>query len=104
MADPLIVDLPHSLGRAEARRRIAGGIGKVESYLPAGAKATHAWEGDRLDMHVAAMGQQVTARIDVEESVVRVEMVLPPALSFFRRAIEAGLRRKGSEMLEYRSK
>jgi hypothetical protein len=104
MAAPLIVDLPHQLGQAEARRRIAGGVGKIESYLPEGARATHAWTGDRLDLNVSAMGQEVTARIDVRDTVVHVEMMLPPALAFFRRAIEAGLRRKGADLLEDRTK
>jgi len=35
---------------------------------------------------------------------VHVEMMLPLALGFFRRAIEAGLRRKGADLLEDRSK
>lgn len=104
MAAPLIVDLPHKLGRAEARRRIAGGIGKLESYLPEGAKATHRWTADRLDLDVAAMGQEVKAGIEVEETLVRVTLVLPAALGFFRRAIEAAVRRKGADMLEDRTK
>jgi hypothetical protein len=50
------------------------------------------------------MGQEVSARIDVQERVVRVEMVLPPMLAFFGRQIEGLLRRQGAELLEDKSK
>lgn len=103
MAQPLIVDLPHRLGREEARRRIAGGTGRLTDHLPPGADVSSEWSGDVLDLRVSAMGQEVSARIDVQEAIVRVEMVLPAALSFFKRAIEAAVRRKGADMLEDRS-
>ncbi len=104
MAQPLVVDLPHRLGAEEARRRIAGGIGQLRDHIPGGAEVRSQWQEDRLDLEVAAMGQQVDARIDVQESVVRVEFVLPGALGLFARPIAAMLRRKGTELLEDRSK
>jgi hypothetical protein len=103
MTQPLVVDLPHKLGAEEARRRIAGGIGKLSDHLPGGAEVESGWEGNRLNLRVTAMAQAVSAHIDVMESVVRVELLLPGALSFFARPIEAMLRRKGTEMLEDRS-
>ena len=103
MAQPLVVDLPHRLGAEEARRRIAGGIGKLADHLPAGAKVDSDWTGNRLNLRVSAMAQDVTAHIDVLETTVRVELLLPGALSFFGKPIEALLRRKGTEMLEDRS-
>jgi hypothetical protein len=103
MAGPLIVDLPHGLGAEEAQRRIALGMGRLTDHLPPGAKVESGWEGNRLDLRVTAMGQDVGAHVDVKETVVRVELLLPAALSFFARPIEALLRRKGTEMLEDRS-
>ena len=103
MAQPLVVDLPHRLGAEEARRRIAGGLGRLTDHLPAGADVSSAWSGDTLDLRVAALAQEVSARIEVQDAIVRVEMMLPPALSFFTRAIEAAVRRKGADMLEDRS-
>jgi putative polyhydroxyalkanoate system protein len=103
MGQPLVVDLPHRLGAQEARRRIEAGIGRITDHLPAGAQASSAWNGDRLDLRVSAMAQEVVAAIDVGENVVRVEMTLPAALSFFTRAIEAAVKRKGADMLEDKS-
>lgn len=103
MTHPLVVDLPHRLGQAEAKRRIDRGIGRIADHVPGGAEAEHDWAGDRLNLRVTAMGQTVSAHIDVLEAVVRVELLLPPALSFFARPVEAMLRRKGTELLEDKS-
>ncbi len=102
---PIHVDLPHKLGKAEARRRIADNIHKLTSFFPGGGSVTHQWQGDRLDLDIAAMGQAVTARIDVEEAVLRVHVALPGLLGMMAKPIEAALRSKGSELLlEDRSK
>ena len=100
MVQPLIVDLPHRLGAEEARRRIDRGIGRIADLVPGGARAEHAWTGNRLDHAVEAMAQRVSAAIEVAEASVRVELTLPPALAFLAPAIEAALRRKGAAMLE----
>lgn len=104
MSSPIVVDLPHSLGAAEARRRIENGIGGLAGFIPGGADVRSSWTDDRLDLFVRAMGQEVTAKIQVFDAIVRVEVVLPPALGFFGRAIEKVLRRKGADLLEDKSK
>ena len=103
MGSPISVDLPHKLGAAEAKRRIQNGIGGLAGHLPGAASVDHDWAGDRMNLKVAAMGQEVSAVIDVEEKVVRVQVVLPPFLSFFGNKIEGLLRRHGTELLEDRS-
>jgi hypothetical protein len=104
MSGPISVDLPHNLGAEEARRRIAANIGGLTSHLPPGAAVVPRWEGNRLKLDIAALGQELSAGIDVQERLVRVSVLLPPALAFFSKAIEAGLRRSGSALLEDKSK
>ncbi|MEA3045281.1 MAG: hypothetical protein QOH47_3119 [Sphingomonadales bacterium] len=101
---PLTVDLPHRLGTEEAKRRIGANIGSLSGHLPAGAQVRSAWHDDRLDLDIGALGQQLEAAIDVQESLVRVSVLLPPALAFFGKAIEAGLRRSAPQLLEDRTK
>ena len=103
MTTPVQVDLPHRLGTAEAKRRIEGGIGRIKDFIPGGAEVRSAWTGDRLGLQISAMGQEVNAQLDVQETIVRVEMLLPPALAFFGKAIEAGLKRTGKDLLEDKS-
>ena len=103
MSKPIVVDLPHSLGAAEAKRRIAGGIGQLGEHLPGGADVRSGWTGDRLDLGVKAMGQEVAAKIDVQEKIVRLEVQLPAFLSFFGNKVESLIRRHGTELLEDKS-
>lgn len=104
MSAPISVDLPHRLGAEEAKRRIGANIGSLADHLPGAAQVRSSWQGDRLDLGIGAMGQQVEAALDVQESLVRVTVMLPPALAFFGKAIEAGLRRSGPQLLEDRTK
>ena len=105
MNSPVTVDLPHNLGKEEARRRIQGGIGGLKDHIPGGAADVRSdWVGDRMNLDVRAMGQAVTAGIDVQENVVRVEVVLPPMLGFFGKQIEKMLKKQGTAMLEDKSK
>jgi len=103
MTTPLTVDLPHKLGAEEARRRIERNVGRLGSAIPGGAKVGSSWTGNRLDLDVGAMGQQVAAQIDVQESVVRLTVNLPPALAFFGGMIEPLIRSQGAAMLEDKS-
>lgn len=103
MTKPMIVDLPHKLGAAEAKRRIGGGIGQLRDHIPGGAEVRSAWEGDRMNLSVQAMGQEVAAKIDVGETIVRLEVQLPAFLSFFGSKVEGLIRRHGTELLEDKS-
>jgi hypothetical protein len=103
MSEPISVDLPHRLGITEAKRRISANTGRIAGQLPAGAEVSSAWEGDRLNLHVAALGQRAEASVEVRETLARITVLLPPALAFFGKAIEAGLRKTGSALLEDRS-
>lgn len=104
MSNPIKVDLPHDLGTEEAKRRMQGGIGKLKDHIPGGAADVRSsWEGDRMNLLVQAMGQEVDARIDVYDRIVSVEVVLPPMLGFFGKQIEGLLKSKGGQMLEDKS-
>ena len=104
MQAPIQVDLPHKLGRDEARRRIANNIHKLKEHIPGGAQVESSWAGDELDLSVQAMGQAINAKIGVEETVVRVRVLLPGMLAMFAAPIEAMLRNKGNVLLEDHSK
>ncbi len=100
MSKPIRIDLPHRLGAAEAKRRMQEGIGKLSDHVPGGADVRSRWDGDRMFLDVAAMGQQVTGHIDVEENKVRLELTLPAFLQLFASKIEGALKKRGTTMLE----
>lgn len=101
MQQPIEVDLPHKLGRDEARRRIATNIHKLREHIPGGASHVDSkWSGDELGLTVHALGQAVETKIAVEETRVRVRVMLPGMLAMFARPIEAMLQKKGDVLLE----
>jgi putative polyhydroxyalkanoate system protein len=101
MQKPIQVDLPHKLGRDEARRRIANNIHQLKDHIPGGASHVDAnWIGDELNLAIHALGQAVNAQIGVEETKVRVRVMLPGMLSMFAGPIEAMLQKKGNILLE----
>lgn len=104
MSEAISVDVPHRLGAAEAKRRVQANLGSLGGKLPAGATISPAWEGERLRLDIGVMGQQAAAMLDILEDRVRISVHLPPALAFFRQAIEAGLRQSGAALLEDKSK
>lgn len=100
MTQPIEVDLPHSLGKDEARRRIANNIHKLQEHIPGGAQVQSGWVGDQLNLDVAAMGQAVTATIDVQETKVHLKVMLPPMLGMFAGIIQGALQKGGGALLE----
>jgi hypothetical protein len=105
MNKPIKIDLPHKLGAEEAKRRMQGGIGKLKDHIPGGgAHVQSSWQGDRMNLRVQAMGQEVAGHIDVGETKVTLELMLPAVLAMFAGPVEAMLRKGGSEMLEDKSK
>jgi hypothetical protein len=104
MTSPISFDLPHRLGKDEARSRLANGIHRLERHIPGGAQVETSWQGDRMNMNVAAMGQEIRTTIDVFETHVRLELVLPPMLAFFGKQIENAVRKETADMLEDKSR
>jgi putative polyhydroxyalkanoate system protein len=100
MTQPIDVDLPHNLGKDEARRRIANNIHKLQEHIPGGAQVQSGWTGDQLNLDVAAMGQSVTATIDVHDKSVHLKVLLPGMLGMFAGVIQGALQKKGSVLLE----
>ena len=75
----LDVNIPHQLGRAEARRRIAEGFARLDPAALGFQQITvdNQWHGDTLDLSLSAFGQQIRGTATVGEENVRVQVVLP---------------------------
>jgi putative polyhydroxyalkanoate system protein len=102
MSQPIEVDLPHKLGKDEARRRIANNIHRLEEQIPGKAHVESGWAGDQLNLKVDALGDSVQATIDVGEDKVHVKVLLPGLLGMFAAPIQAMLQKKGDLLLEDR--
>lgn len=104
MSQPIDVELPHNLGKEEAKRRIGSNIHKLEQHIPGGAHVQSGWSGDQLNLQVSAMGEAVNANIDVQETKVHVKVLLPGILGMFSGLVQATLQKKGNVLLEDHTK
>jgi hypothetical protein len=100
MASTMQFDIPHRLGKAEAKRRIEAGLPKLERHIPGGGTVQADWTGeDRLAMTVTAMGQKVAVDMVVEEAVVHASVAVPMMLSMMAGAISGFVRTSAEKML-----
>ena len=95
------VAIPHSLDKAEVRRRLDSRMPELPGFIPGGlATVDHDWlDEDRMRLAVGALGQSVVARLDVEERQVVVNIEVPPALAFLGGAIEGAIRDQTTKLL-----
>jgi hypothetical protein len=101
MPEPLVVTIPHRLGKDEALARIKGGIGRAKTEFAHLIRIdNNAWEGDRLSFSASALGQHVHGVIDVYDSGVRLEVTLPWLLARFAHAVQRVIGQKGMVLLE----
>src|SRR6185295_203790 len=79
MSAPLVVSIPHTLGRAEALRRLKSGL---EGMPQAGLLTLEqqGWTDNRMSFMVRALGQSVPGSLEVLDDSVRLEVVLPGLL------------------------
>jgi hypothetical protein len=103
MAKPLVVTVPHSLSREEAKRRIRSGMGQVRQQLaPFVGTMEEGWTEDRMEFRVTAVGQNVSGRIDVMDDAVQVEVELPWMLRLLAETLQKRIGKQGKLMLEKR--
>jgi Putative polyhydroxyalkanoic acid system protein (PHA_gran_rgn) len=101
MSEPLVVVIPHRLGKDEARRRIEGGFGRAKTEFAHLIRIERdTWEGDRLSFAASALGQHAAGFIDVYENAVRLEVTLPWLLARFAHAVQRVVGKRGQLLLE----
>ena len=60
MSQPIIVTLPHRLGKAEALRRLKTSFNDAQSGGAGLFVLKHQWSGDQLDFRASLLGQSTT--------------------------------------------
>src|SRR3954465_2643761 len=102
MSAPLVISIPHRLGREEARRRLRRGRTGAAASLPVLKVDEEKWDGDRMVFRVRALGQAAAGHVDVEDDHVRLEVTLPWLLQRFAEAAQAAIKKRGNLLLTKR--
>jgi hypothetical protein len=101
MPHPLVVSIPHALGKAEAVRRLKSGLGQLRGeYAALVSVSEEIWDGDQVTLQAAILKQHAKAVIIVGERRVTVELQLPWLLGRLAKSAQALIQQKGALMLE----
>ena len=101
MSRPVVVTIPHRLGKQEAVRRLKAGFSNLRSSFGEGLVVVKdEWAGDHLDFRAGLLGQTTTGTVDVAEDHVRLEVQLPLVLALLADKAKALVQKQGQLMLE----
>jgi hypothetical protein len=103
MSAPLVVSIPHRLGREEAVSRLKGGLARAAASFPLLTVDEETWNADHMFFRVRALGQAASGNIDVAEDHVRVEVTLPWLLQRFAQFAQTTIRDRGTLLLTKKS-
>lgn len=103
MSAPLIVSIPHRLGREEATRRLKDGLTRAASSVPVLKVDEERWDGNRMMFRVRALGQAASGHLDVGDDHVQLEVTLPWLLQRFAEVAQVAIRNRGNLLLTKRS-
>ena len=99
-SEPLVVKLPHKLGKEEVLRRIKPALGKAYSSFPMLVVEEEAWSGDRMTFRVRALGQLAAGSVDVADDHVQLEVTLPWLLHKVAQVVQQTIAGRGRILLE----
>jgi Putative polyhydroxyalkanoic acid system protein (PHA_gran_rgn) len=101
MSEPLVVSIPHRLGREEAVRRLKAGLaGARTKFAHLITISEETWQDDRLTFHASALGQAASGLIDVRDDHVVLTVQLPWLLAKFAQVASSAISKQGTLMLE----
>src|SRR5687768_13689401 len=76
MTQPLIVSIPHRLGKAEAVRRLKTGMGRARTdFSTLISIDEETWNGDAVTFRLRTLGQGAAGTIHVHDDQLRLEIV-----------------------------
>ena len=103
MSAPLIVSIPHRLGREEATRRLKAGLTRATTSIPVLKVDEERWEENRMVFRIRALGQAASGHLDVADDHVRLEVTLPWLLQRFAEVAQVAIRNRGNLLLTKRN-
>ena len=104
MSAPLVVSIPHRLGRAEAVSRLKGGLSRAAASLPILSVDEETWTGDHMAFRVRALGQALWHLQQVGLGYLRLGQPAPTLSGGeaqrikIARELALGARRSGSKL------
>jgi hypothetical protein len=101
MSKPLVVSIPHKLGKAEAMRRVRQGLGTTRGkFGHLLVLEREDWCDDIVAFQLRAMAQTASGTIEFGEDIVCLKVELPWLLARLAEGVQKAIRREGKLLLE----
>ena len=101
MSAPLVVSIPHRLGKAEAVRRLKNGLGRARTdFAHVISVDEEIWNGDTVTFRLRALGQAAAGTIEVLDDHLRLEVTLPWLLAKLTERFVPTIRKEATLLLE----
>jgi hypothetical protein len=100
MSRPIIVNIPHALGKDEAIRRLKSGLARASSSAPILNIEEETWADNRLTFKLNGLGQTATGFADITDTDVRVEVMLPWLLQSIAELVQGAIKSRAQILLE----
>jgi Putative polyhydroxyalkanoic acid system protein (PHA_gran_rgn) len=103
MSQPLVLSIPHHLGRDEAVRRLKSGLDRAgRDFASVISIQQQVWTHNRLAFRVSALAQTAAGTIDVFDNAVRLELTLPWLLAKIADRFIPTIEQTGRLLLEHK--
>lgn len=100
MSKPLVLSIPHSLGKDEAVRRITEGVQWArDKYGSMATVSVSEWTNDQLGFRVGVLGQNAQGTIAVTDADATVTVDLPWLLAKFADKAQSIVQQQGQLLL-----
>jgi hypothetical protein len=94
------VSIPHRLTQEEARTRLQNGIADLKTkHAGKITNLEETWTGNQLAFKLAAMGQKISGRVDVQPDAVKLDVDLPWLLAMLANKIRPQVEQEGRKLL-----
>jgi hypothetical protein len=104
MSQPVSVNIPHALGKEEARRRLEAGFANAAQQMSGGMLGAisfqNRWEGDRMHFEGGALGQGLSGRLEVLPNSIQMQIDVPDLLAAMASRIAGALKIQTQKLLE----
>jgi len=101
MSKPLVVSIPHRLGKEEAVRRLKSGLDRTLQHFASLLRVDEEiWSDNRLTIRITALHQSVSGTVDIEEDHALIEIALPWLLAQLATRIQDTIVKRGTLLLD----
>jgi hypothetical protein len=101
MSKPLVISIPHRLGKDEAIRRLKSGLdGALQNFGNLFRVDEEVWSGNRLTIRITALHQAVSGTVDIEDDHALIEITLPWLLAQLATRIQDTIVKRGTLLLD----